>query len=138
MSYKGQLNETPKGCKGCCFRHTASNASICAYSLYMGEPRGCPVEECSFYSAAPRGKKFRKEKLEKKLLACPCCGAPMKKEQTECSYCGSNFLIEKKVEKEMYDINLEADWIGKEPEEFEEREEYIPEYFPECECDYEF
>lgn len=61
----------------------------------------------------------------------------MKKEQTECSYCGSNFLIEKRVGK-MHDRNLEAPWIGCEPEEFEEREEYIPEYYPECECDYEF
>lgn len=138
MSLNGQLKDTPEGCKGCCFRHTASNASICAYALYMGELRNCPVEECQFYSNRPRGAMLRQEKLEKKLLVCPCCGAPMKKEQTECSYCGSNFLIEKRVEEEMHDRNLEAPWVGCEPDEYEDVEEYIPEYYPECECDYDY
>lgn len=31
--------------------------------------------------------------------------------------------------------NLEAPWIGHEPDEYEEQEEYAPEYYPECECD---
>ena len=107
MSYKGQINETPKGCQGCCFRQTASGVSICGYSLFMGEPRNCPVEECSFYSGAPRGPKFRKQKLEKRV-------------------------------GKMHDRNLEAYWVGEEPEEFEEREEYIPEYYPECGADYDY
>ena len=108
MSLNGQLKDTPEGCKGCCFRHTASNASICAYALYMGELRNCPGEECQFYSNRPRGAMLRQEKLEKR------------------------------VEEEMHDRNLEAPWVGCEPDEYEDVEEYIPEYYPECECDYDY
>ena len=108
MSWKGQINETPKGCQGCCFRHTASGVSICAYSLFMGEPRNCPVEECPFYSNAARGIRFRTEKLEKR------------------------------VKEEMHDRNLEAPWIGHEPDEYEDREEYEEEYYPLCEADYDY
>lgn len=31
--------------------------------------------------------------------------------------------------------NLEAPWIGYGPEDEEEIEEYIPEYYPMCDCD---
>lgn len=34
--------------------------------------------------------------------------------------------------------DLEAPWVGHEPEEFEEKEEYAPEYYPECEADYDY
>lgn len=108
MSLNGPAAETPQGCKGCCFRQTGSGLSICGYSLYMGELRNCPVEKCPFYSSNLRGQKFRKEKLEKR------------------------------VEEEMHDRNLEAPWVGCEPDEYEDREEYIPEYYPECECDYDY
>ena len=108
MSFRGQLNETPKGCRGCCFRQTGSGTSLCGYSLYMGDLRNCPVEECPYYCSQSRGKLLRKEKLEKR-----------------------------KSGENMYDMNIEADWVGHEPDEYEEREEYIPEYYPECECDYE-
>lgn len=30
---------------------------------------------------------------------------------------------------------LEAPWIGHPDEDDEEKEEYIPEYYPECDCD---
>lgn len=35
--------------------------------------------------------------------------------------------------------NLEAPWIGN-PDygDFEEKEEYVPEYYPECEADYDY
>jgi len=31
---------------------------------------------------------------------------------------------------------LEAPWIGYPPDDDEEKEEYVPEYYPECEADY--
>lgn len=38
----------------------------------------------------------------------------------------------------MYDMNLEAPWIGHPDEDDEEKEEYVPEYYPECDCDYDY
>ena len=108
MSLNGQLKDTPEGCKGCCFRHTASNASICAYALYMGELRKFQVEECQFYSNRPRGAMLRQEKLEKR------------------------------VKEDMHDRYLEAPWIGHQADEYEDREEYEEEYYPLCEADYDY
>ncbi len=31
--------------------------------------------------------------------------------------------------------DLEAPWIGYPPEEYEEEEDWMPEYYPTCECD---
>ena len=33
---------------------------------------------------------------------------------------------------------LQAPWIGHEPDEPEDKEEYIPEYYPECDADYDW
>ena len=35
-------------------------------------------------------------------------------------------------------VDIEAPWIGHEPDEPEEKEEYIPEYYPECDADYDY
>ena len=34
--------------------------------------------------------------------------------------------------------NIEAPWVGHEPDEREETEEFVPEYYPECEADFDY
>lgn len=62
------MSQTPKSCRGCFYRQKTGSITTCDYCYITGESRGCSVEECTHYMLAPKGKAFRKEKLEKRLL----------------------------------------------------------------------